>query len=173
MKRNQRLSKLATGAVHRHPQTTGVSTAPEPETAIAVSDWADVAGRSREAGDTLIEILVTVAILGIAIAGLIGALGDNAIATAGNRNEAQVQSVLVSGAEYVKSMTWSGPACSAAGTIPANSLIVPHSTSISVSYGQGASADGLPACVDLEQVLVTVSGYGYNVSMTVVKRDQE
>ncbi len=59
-------------------------------------------GRSDDAGFTLVECLISVAILGIAFAALLGGMATSAITSDYHRKEATAHTVLVSAAEAVK-----------------------------------------------------------------------
>jgi type II secretory pathway pseudopilin PulG len=61
------------------------------------------AGREDEAGDTLVELLVTIVILGIAVVGIIGALGNATLSSDLQRRSADGDTVLRSFAAYVLS----------------------------------------------------------------------
>lgn len=57
-----------------------------------------------DGGQTLVEILVALAILGIGVTALMAALGVNASTTVVNRSQAQISSTLLQAAEVVKAM---------------------------------------------------------------------
>lgn len=59
-----------------------------------------------EAGDTLIELLVTVAIMGLAIVFIVGGIAQAAMLSGLHRDQADVSAALASAAEYVKSLPY-------------------------------------------------------------------
>jgi Tfp pilus assembly protein PilV len=61
--------------------------------------------RRDEAGTTLVEVLMTVAILGIAVVAIVAGMGTSIIGTDHHRKQAQAQTVLLSAADAVKSQT--------------------------------------------------------------------
>ena len=61
--------------------------------------------RRDEAGTTLVEVLMTVAILGIAVVAIVAAMGTSIIGTDHHRKQAQAQTVLLSATDAVKSQT--------------------------------------------------------------------
>lgn len=63
--------------------------------------------RSREdVGDTLVEVLITVMILGITAAGLVGAMTTASIGSGSHQDEAYAQSLAVAAAERVESAAY-------------------------------------------------------------------
>lgn len=56
-----------------------------------------------EAGTTLVEVLMTVAILGVGIVAIVGGMGASIIGTDHHRKQAQAHTVLLSAADVVKS----------------------------------------------------------------------
>jgi type II secretory pathway pseudopilin PulG len=120
-----------------------------------------------DSGDTLVEILVALAVLGIGIVALTGALTTNVTTTGLNRQQAQAESVLTSAAEHVKGLA-TAPACGAVVTAPTVSE-VPRSADYAVSYGPAEAVEGQP-CAEVVAVPVKVTGNGFNLSVTVVKR---
>ena len=131
-------------------------------------------------GDTLVEILATVAVLGIGVVGLLTALATHASTTGVNRGQAQANTLLVAAAEYVKGSPYTGMAgtCTPAAVTPVTAASLPQypsssvilDASYTVTYGPAHSLDGSTACDVLEVVPVTVSGNGFTVSTEVVKR---
>lgn len=120
-----------------------------------------------EAGDTLVEILVALAVLGIGIVALTGALVTNVTTTSINREQAQAESVLASAAEFVKGLSGT-PAC---GVFLASPTLteVPRSAAYAITFGPAVSVDSQP-CAQLVGVPVNVTGNGFALSVTVVKR---
>lgn len=122
-----------------------------------------------ERGDSLIEILVALAVLSIGIVALIGAVAANATATSINRQQSQVETVLMAAAEYVKSVPLTAALCSSPSAA-FNSSLVPKPTGYSVSFGALTAFPG-QACADEATVDIIVSGDGFTLpALTVLKR---
>jgi type II secretory pathway pseudopilin PulG len=121
----------------------------------------------KDAGDTLIEILVALAVLGIAIVALVAALGVNASTTVINRSQSEAATVAMTAAEYVKSVPLNAALCAAA--TPFDETQVPRPSAFTVSFGALAGYGGRP-CELLAAVTVTVTGDGFTVPVTIVKR---
>lgn len=124
-------------------------------------------------GFTLVEVLVSMIVLGIGVAALLTAFGTQAKTSLANRNQSAAASLLTAAAEYVKSLSYTnnGTHCNAiSGTVPTTA--VPYdSTEFTVTFGPGAALPGGSPC-SLQQVPVNVDGVsnGYHLSVTVVKR---
>lgn len=123
--------------------------------------------RRREAGDTLVEILVALAVLSIGVVALVGALGANAFTTAINRSQSEAATVATAAAEYVKSVPLTSALCASA--MPFDAAAVPRPTGFAVSFGPLAGYAGY-GCAELASVTLTVTGDGFTVPVTVVKR---
>lgn len=66
-----------------------------------------MSARARgDAGDTLIELLVTVAIMGLAIVFIVGGIAQAAMLSGLHRDEADVSAALASAAAYLKSLPY-------------------------------------------------------------------
>lgn len=126
-------------------------------------------GDRRDAGESLIEILVTLMILSIGIVALVAALTTNIMATVVNREQSQTESVLSSAAEYVKRLPSLPMACPGGSPqdVPAAQLERP--AAYSVSYGPAKALATVP-CSELVVVPVQVTGNGFSVSVDVVRR---
>lgn len=124
-------------------------------------------GPHGDAGDTLVEILVALAVLGIGIVALTGALVTNVTTTGINREQAQAESVLTSAAEHVKGLA-ALPGCGAAA-VAVSVADVPRDPAYAVTYGPAQAVEGQP-CSALVAVPVNVTGNGFALSVTVVKR---
>jgi Tfp pilus assembly protein PilV len=59
-----------------------------------------------EAGTTLVEVMMAVAILSIGIVSIVGAMGTSIIGTDHHRNQAQAHTVLLSAVDAVKAETY-------------------------------------------------------------------
>lgn len=123
--------------------------------------------RRTDRGDTLIEVLAAVSILGIGIAGLLTALATQASTTITNRDQSQASAALLSAAEWVKAQSFNG--CSPAAETAITNAQVARGTGLTVTYGPGTAVAGT-ACTDLAVVPVHVSGGGFSLSVDVVKR---
>jgi type II secretory pathway pseudopilin PulG len=120
-----------------------------------------------DAGESLVEILAAITILGIGIAGLMTALGTHAATTVVNRDQSQASTALLSAAEHVKSLSFA--ACGPASATTVTSAKVPRAAGLTVTYGPGRALTGTP-CSSLTIVPVTVTGNGFTLSVDVVKR---
>lgn len=123
-------------------------------------------------GDSLIEILVALAILSIGVSALVTALGVNATTTATNRSSAQLDAVLLSAAEHVKALPFTTVCTGALDWQPVLSTTdVPRDATFSVRWREAHvfSVD-TTACdpssavatgTELAQVRIEVSGDGF------------
>jgi prepilin-type N-terminal cleavage/methylation domain-containing protein len=68
----------------------------------------------RDEGLTLVELIVTVAILGIAFLAIVGGMTTSILASDIHRKESTAETVLRSYAEFLKKQPWPSPACPAA-----------------------------------------------------------
>ena len=131
-----------------------------------------VATRRRDdRGDTLVEILAAITILGIGVTALVTALGVMATTTVSNRSQARAETALLAGAEFVKTMPMSSVEFTSCGPTPRTltvaELKVP--TGFSVRILQGSALTGA-SCSQLVQLPVQVTGDGYTLSVAVVRR---
>jgi len=58
---------------------------------------------SDERGETLIELIIAIAIMGIAFIGIIGAMSSGVVASATHRSQADARAVLIASVEKLKS----------------------------------------------------------------------
>lgn len=121
-------------------------------------------------GDSLIEILVSLAVLGIGITALMTGLATNASTSVLNRSQSRADTLLNSTAEYVKSLSFSHAslACGAAATT--NPADVPRDPGFTVSYGGASTFSSGVSCSLLKQVPITVTGDGFTLTIVVVRR---
>jgi prepilin-type N-terminal cleavage/methylation domain-containing protein len=127
------------------------------------------AERGGDNGETLIEILVALAILGIGISALLVALATNASTTVVNRDQAHAEAALLGAAEWVKAQPF--PACTGgAATTTITAAEVPRATGFVLSYGRAVDFDGTTPCADLARIPVTVTGSGFTLTLDVVMR---
>lgn len=126
----------------------------------------------NDRGDSLVEILAAVAVLGIGIVGLMTALATHASTTGINRDQAQASTLLLTSAEYVKSLAYTGTAgsCTPISATAISQAALPHDTAYTLTYGPGQQLDGSTTCDMLEVVPVTVTGNGFTLTTDVVKR---
>lgn len=125
---------------------------------------------ASERGDSLIEILVSLAVLGIGITALMAGLSANASTSVLNRSQSRADAALVSAAEYVKSLTFTDAtiACGAAPTT--NPAAVPRDSAFTITYGSASAFAAGVSCTLLKQVPIMVTGDGFTLNMVVVRR---
>jgi Tfp pilus assembly protein PilV len=136
-----------------------------------------------EAGTTLVEVLITVAILGIAVVSIVGGMGTSIIGADYHRKQAQAHTVLVSAADSVKSQS-ANPyqACAtAAAYAPATGVTLPAGwtaaavTVRSVTYWNGSAFTASCPASDTKLQLVTIQvatpDSRATESVSVVKRN--
>ena len=119
-------------------------------------------------GDSLVEILIAVAVLGIAVTALMFGLGTNATTTLSNRSQSKAATILQDAAEYVKAV--GGSTCAPGTTTTLTNAKLPHDSTYTVTYGPAADFNGSTPCSVMAKIPVTVTGDGYNLTMTVVRR---
>lgn len=121
-------------------------------------------------GETLVEILVALAILSVGIVSLIGALATNVTATVVNRGQAKAESTLLAASEYVKSLSFTPAQFACSGSpVTVTTAQVPRDAVFAVTYGPPAQVGTTP-CGKIVRVPVTVTGDGFTLTVDVVKR---
>lgn len=138
--------------------------------------------RGRDEGMTLVELLVTVAIAGVAFAIIVGAVWSHVNAAATHRTQADVQTVLRDYAEAVTTAPW--VACATSYTPAAAAFTTPAGFTASNSvtgWNPATGAFDLPSgagCTDtrLQRVRLVVGSVGatpmdYSTTLDIVKRD--
>ena len=126
-----------------------------------------------ESGDTLVEVLAAITVLGIGVTGLMTSLGVMATTTSSNRSQTREYQSLASAAEYVKGMTLTGaaaPATLCAASTPTTITAITLPTGFTATYGPATAAVSGIACTTLMSIPVQVTGDGYNQTVTVVRR---
>ena len=123
---------------------------------------------SRQAGESLVELLAAMTIVAIAITALMTALATHATSTGVNRDQSQASTTLLAAAEYVKSLDYS--ACDPATTKTVFTTEVPYDTKFSVTYGPGRAVNASTPCSSLTVVPIRVQGAGFTLDLEVVKR---
>ena len=120
-----------------------------------------------DTGDSLVEVLASLAVLSIGVVGLLIALATQASTTTTNRDQAQASTTLLSAAEYVKALPYA--ACGPSSATAVTTAQLPRDAALAVSYGPGAQVGSTP-CAQLTSVPVTVTGNGFALTVEVVKR---
>lgn len=127
---------------------------------------------AEERGDSLVEVLAAVTVLGIGVTGLMAALGTMATSSASNRSQTRTHDVTASATEYVKSLplTVADVTTLCAAVSSTTITTIPLPTGFAASYGPGASAvSGVP-CTTLVSIPVRVTGDGFDQTVSVVRR---
>jgi type II secretory pathway pseudopilin PulG len=127
--------------------------------------------RSRgEAGETLVELLVAIAILSVAIIVIVGGLGNAIFASNVHRNHATAGAVARNAAEALQDRTlaWN---VSGSYTVSGSNGV---SVSVTAKCWNGDSPATFAACPNggrgLQALTVTASGNRVSESVTVLKR---
>src|SRR5947209_3801407 len=124
-------------------------------------------------GDTLVEVLVALVVVGTAVVALMGGLAVQSRATVNNRYGATVSALLNSAAEYVKSQS-NTSVCALSSAVQVPTTAVPYDTAKwVVQYGPGVAFNSSTPCTQLALVTVSVSSVaagGYHAATTVSKR---
>lgn len=123
-----------------------------------------------ERGDSLVEILVSLAVLGIGITALMSGLAANASTSVLNRSQSRADALLNSTAEYVKSLSFSDASLTCGGSPTTNPAAVPRDSAFTVVYGGASAFSSGVTCSLLKQVPITVTGDGFTLTMVVVRR---
>jgi prepilin-type N-terminal cleavage/methylation domain-containing protein len=125
--------------------------------------------RRGDDGDSLIEVLVALAVLGIGVTALTGGLSADVSTSIINRDQSQMDTLLNASAEWVKALPYQS--CTG-NTTSITTAQVPHPAAYTVSYGPVAAFGNGAGCSDLERVTVTVTvvSTGSTSSFDVVKR---
>ena len=135
-----------------------------------------------ESGDTLVEVLMAVVIMGIAFVGLLAGLGTAIRLSATHRGQSSADVVLVSAAESVKSQTYVPcPGLTTSSYNPTLGVTLPSGWSasnvtITSVKGWNGSAFGTFPATDLDLQLITIRATSPDnqasvETVDVVKRD--
>ena len=126
---------------------------------------------TEDRGDTLVEILVALAVLSIGVVALTAGLTTNFTATGINRDQAQAETALTAAAEHVKGLPVSTlpMACPGGAAQPVSPAAVPRDPAFTITYGP-AGRVGTTSCSSLIRVPVTVMGRGFELRVEVVRR---
>lgn len=120
-------------------------------------------------GDSLVEILVTLAVLSIGMVALLSALTTNVTITGVNRDQSQATAVLASAAEHVKALPGFPMSCTGGTPVTISTSDVPRPAAYSVSYGPAEAVEGQP-CSEVVAVPVRIMGNGFDRTVHVVRR---
>jgi type II secretory pathway pseudopilin PulG len=139
----------------------------------------DPHGRTGEAGDTLAEVLVAVAILSFAVVIVVGAMATAISMSTQHRSQAQAITFLTTAAENVKSQDLNPYVACASANPPYDPAVsgLPNGWTLTVTNWKnidaaGSAANCPAADYKVQQMTVTVTSRdGYTVSTDVVKRN--
>jgi prepilin-type N-terminal cleavage/methylation domain-containing protein len=125
---------------------------------------------SRQSGETLVEVLVAVSILGIAIVVIVGALGTVFQASSIHRNHATADTVARTAAETLKDRKLAWDSSGNYSVSGANGFNV----TVTAKCWNGNSPATFSPCPNsdrgLQQLKVTASGNGATETVAVLKR---
>jgi hypothetical protein len=131
---------------------------------------------SGEAGESLVELMVTISIMAVAVITIVSSMAAGILLSSRHQEQSKAGTLLVSAAESIKNQEFDS-SCPPASYNPTAGVSVPsgYSVSSSVSYldSSGATAN----CTDnpspaLQKVTITVgTPAGYTTHVDVVKRD--
>ncbi|MEA3077671.1 MAG: hypothetical protein QOF60_2579 [Actinomycetota bacterium] len=125
--------------------------------------------RFDDAGETLIEVLIAVAVLGLAGITVLGMLATDVIGSTQHRSQATGVTVLSRAAEYVKTAGFQ----TACGTITPPAPASPYSVAASAPVDAASGGACNPATTVLQRYTVTVSRSGTAVrAVDVVVRNK-
>ena len=124
-----------------------------------------------EAGESLAELLVAIAILGIAIVAIVGGLGNALLASNVHRNHATAGAVARNAAESLKDrkLAWNSNGSYSVSTSEPG-FTVSVSSSQCWTGDAPATFSACPTSFGLQQLTVTASGNGATESVVVLKR---
>jgi type II secretory pathway pseudopilin PulG len=129
--------------------------------------------RFGEAGESLAELIVTIAILGTAIVLITGAVGDSILASSRHRAHSTADTVARSAAEALKdrNLAWKTDGTYSISTSPPSGFTI---SSVTAKCWNGDSPATWAACPNgnrgLQLLTFTVSGNGSSQTLSVVKR---
>jgi type II secretory pathway pseudopilin PulG len=127
-----------------------------------------------EAGESLAELLVTIAIIGIAVVTIVSSMAAAIALSTAHRQQASAGTVLVQAAESIKNNTANPYAPCPATYTPATGPTGYTVTATPVEYWNGTAFQGSCPSSDLKIQKVTVKVVapgGYTTKVDVVKRD--
>ena len=127
---------------------------------------------SGDLGETLAEVLVAVAILGIAVAALLGGIGASATGSDVHRKQAQGEVVLRAYAEMVENAPFVGTNCAnAASAYSASTLGFSSPTGYAISTPTVVNqSPGTGTCAYLQLVTLSVVTNRVTLSLSLVKQ---
>lgn len=144
-----------------------------------------------ERGETLLEILITVVILGIAFVAILGSMGTSTAASGTHKRQVEANALLVSAADRLKSqaetpyVSCATPATASYVTsiqsvsLPTGAIVTPSSLTITaVNYWNGTDFASTNTCQDAvtprireQQITIRAASGNVTESLTIVKRD--
>jgi type II secretory pathway pseudopilin PulG len=124
---------------------------------------------SADAGDSLVEVLVALAVLGVGITAIMLGLGTNITTSVTNRSQSEAVAALNSAAEYVKSLD-NSTLCAAVSPVSVPGSAVAAPPGFTITYGP-ASGLGSDPCSVIAVSPVQIAGNGFQtLRVSVVKR---
>jgi type II secretory pathway pseudopilin PulG len=132
-------------------------------------EWREALRDRGEAGESLAEIMVAIAIIGIAVVVIVGSMAAAIALSTRHRQETTAGTVLLSSAEWVKGQPFD-TGCPAKYAPPGGNG---YSVATSVTYlDDSGTAAACSSTTNLQVVKVTVTApSGYHTSVDVVKRN--
>lgn len=134
-------------------------------------------GPRPDSGETFIEILVAIVLLGVGVVFTISGLVTSINTTTFNRTQAQINASLTSAAEWVKAQGWvpctSTTSTNLTGLIGQATINASYSVTVAppVPVGGGSChADGSTSSQLESQQITVVGPHGANGTLTVVTR---
>ncbi len=127
--------------------------------------------KRNQSGSSLVEVLVTLVVIGASFAALLGGLGMSIAGSALHRTQANAEPSIRSTANIIQAATYvncTGPFTSYTSGAPAGVTIV-----VTPLKRDGSSFSGCTAITDegLQKVTITFTGAGIQDSASIIKRN--